>query len=60
MTLGDIAPAAALAFAAFMMLVTTLPACPTEDSANCYWDAETRSNGKGSSFIDVGGLLIHF
>lgn len=25
--------------------------CPTEDSTNCYWDAGTRGNGEGQSFI---------
>jgi hypothetical protein len=58
MRFGDIAPLAAFLFAAFMMLLATLPPCPTEDSANCYWDAQTRSNGKGISFIDLGGYLI--
>jgi hypothetical protein len=32
--------------------------CPTEDSANCYWDAQTRSNGKGDSFLDLGGRIV--
>lgn len=28
-----------------------LPPCPTEDSVSCYWDASTRGNGEGRSFI---------
>ena len=29
----------------------TIPPCPTEDSNGCYWDASTRGNGLGHSFI---------
>lgn len=29
--------------------------CDYEDSANCFWDATTRGNQKGESFIDVNG-----
>lgn len=39
-------------------LLHLFPACPTEDSANCFWDATTRGNGIGSSFIDIGGTII--
>lgn len=28
-----------------------LPACPTEDSVGCRWDASTQGNGMGRSFI---------
>ena len=35
---------------------TPLPPCEFEDSANCYWDAEERSNGKGDSFVDIDGV----
>jgi hypothetical protein len=31
----------------------TLPACATEDSTGCYWDADTRGNGLGVDVIDV-------
>jgi len=31
--------------------IATLPPCATEDSTNCYWDADTRGNGQGLSFI---------
>jgi len=27
------------------------PPCPTEDSVSCYWDAESRGNGQGRSFV---------
>lgn len=27
--------------------------CPTEDSANCYWDAQGQGNGLGHSFISL-------
>lgn len=37
------------------MDITYLPACPTEDSANCYWDATVQGNGLGTSFVDIDG-----
>lgn len=36
-----------------------LPACETEDSQNCYWDASTRGNGQGQSFIDLNGTAYY-
>lgn len=30
----------------------SFPACPTQDSRNCYWDAG------GMSFISIGAVLI--
>jgi hypothetical protein len=36
-----------------------LPECPTEDSANCYWDASIRGNGQGRSFVDIDGE-VHY
>ena len=33
-----------------------LPACATEDSTDCYWDATTQGNGTGTSFIDIDGV----
>lgn len=36
-----------------------LPACATEDSSNCYWDASTRGNREGRSFIDIGGVIYY-
>lgn len=41
-----------------VMVWLAVPACPTEDSNNCYWDARTQGNGQGRSFIDLGGFLI--
>ena len=35
-------------------------ACDTEDSTNCYWDANVRGNGAGNSFIDVNGTAYYF
>lgn len=35
------------------LLLSLLPPCPTEDSTNCYWDAEHRGNGVGTSFIHL-------
>lgn len=30
--------------------------CPTEDSANCYWDASVRGNTLGRSFVNIDGV----
>jgi hypothetical protein len=37
-----------------------LPACVTEDSSDCYWDADTRGNGEGRSFTDRGGVVTYW
>lgn len=29
-----------------------LPPCPTEDSSQCYWDADTQGNGLGSDVLN--------
>jgi len=31
--------------------------CPTEDSDNCYWNATTRGNGVGGSFVNIAGAI---
>ena len=37
-----------------------LPACATEDSTGCYWDAQLHGNGKGHSFrIDEQGRVTY-
>ena len=46
----------------FMLLIEpaperAMPACATEDSDNCFWDAETMGNGEGRSFIVVDGVV---
>jgi hypothetical protein len=33
--------------------------CEYEDSTNCYWDAATRGNGRGQSFIDHHGVIFY-
>jgi hypothetical protein len=33
----------------------TLPACVEEDSENCVWDAATRGNRQGRSFVRLDG-----
>lgn len=35
------------------------PACITEDSTNCYWNAATMGNGQGNSFIDINGTAYY-
>lgn len=45
-------------FAVAMILAANtleLPPCETEDSSWCYWDAATRGNGEGRSFIALWG-----
>lgn len=39
--------------------VTQLPACPTEDSDNCHWDAHRQGNRTGQSFDVIHGE-IHY
>lgn len=39
-----------LALSGLMIHVQVTP-CPTEDSTWCYWDATSRGNGNGESFI---------
>lgn len=36
-----------------------LPACPTEDSNNCYWDAEDQGNGQGFSFVTIDDVTYY-
>jgi len=39
-------------------LLHLFPACPTEDSNRCGWDAATSGNGRGASFIALTDTLI--
>lgn len=39
--------------------VVILEPCPTEDSDNCYWDAQRQGNGEGSSFIVLDGVIYY-
>ncbi|USH44460.1 membrane protein [Microbacterium phage Cassita] len=55
----------ALAYSLFPVTATggltaALPACSTEDSTNCYWDATTHGNGLGQSFLDINGTAYYF
>lgn len=36
-----------------------LPACATESSTNCYWDAAHHGNGVGTSFINYEGQYYY-
>lgn len=36
-----------------------MPACQTEDSDNCYWNAELRGNGAGRSFYVQDGTVTY-
>ena len=36
---------------------TPLPACQSEDSDNCRWDASSRGNGRGNSFDSRNGVV---
>lgn len=33
------------------LLTPSLPPCATEDSSQCYWDADTMGNGLGSDVV---------
>lgn len=35
------------------ILMALLPPCPTEDSFNCGFDATSRGNGEGRSFVTL-------
>lgn len=37
----------------------SLDACQTEDSTNCFWDADVQGNGKGVSFHDINGVAYY-
>lgn len=37
----------------------SFPACATEDSTNCFWNADTMGNGTGNSFIDINGTAYY-
>lgn len=37
------------------ILTAVLPACDTEDAANCYWDA----GNTGTSFVDLNGTAYY-
>jgi hypothetical protein len=43
------------------ILFALLPACPTEDSGYCGWDAQHQGNHIGRSFVQVGSstLFLH-
>lgn len=47
------------ALAVLAVSITAVPECAYEDSTNCVWDAGDRGNGKGRSFIDIGGLTLY-
>lgn len=42
-----------------MTSVVVLMPCDTEDSDNCYWDAEQQGNGEGKSFVVLDGKVYY-
>lgn len=48
-----------LALMLHMLFAVTMPACPTEDSNNCYWSAHVQGNGQGRSFAVVAGHVYY-
>lgn len=38
--------------------VITVSQCASEDSQDCYWDAKTQGNHKGSSFLNYDGKTV--
>lgn len=49
----------ALLFVGLSPVSATLPPCESEDSINCYWDAQTMGNGQGSSFVNIDGQITY-
>lgn len=45
-------------------MASQLPPCPTEDSVDCYWDAEANGNLMGDSFVALanedGSVTLFF
>ena len=41
-----------------VILSLILPACPTEDSTQCTWDASAQGNGQGTSFVAIDDTTI--
>lgn len=41
-------------------IATYYPPCPTEDSVECYWDAATRGNGEGLSYIALADGAVYY
>lgn len=41
-----------------MLISLYYPPCATEDSNNCYWDAQARGNGVGTSFVVIDNEVI--
>lgn len=38
---------------------STLPPCEYEDSDNCFWDAQSRGNGEGTSFVVLDNIVYY-
>lgn len=41
-----------------VILAMFFPPCEYEDSNNCYWDAASRGNGQGTSFVVIDDVVI--
>lgn len=37
----------------FLAMLLHVPACETEDSTGCYWNAASMGNGTGVSFLSL-------
>jgi len=53
------APAKATASKPTHPAYVPIPACATEDSEDCYWDAATMGDGEGNSFVRWHGTTYH-
>lgn len=40
------------------LLIALLPACETESSSTCYWNAAESGNMQGTSFVDFMGMTF--
>ena len=54
---GLLTMSAVLALSGALITVRQTP-CPTEDSTNCFWDAQSRGNGQGRSYMDLFGYQL--
>ena len=45
--------------AADVPAVVVLMPCQSEDSTDCYWNAQERGNGRGRSFVNIDGAVFY-
>lgn len=43
----------------FTLALALSTPCEFEDSANCYWSADTQGNQTGATFVDIQGVAYY-